>query len=194
VRETFEHIYRHNVWNGVESRSGPGSGDAATQLLRAELVRLVHDLGVQTVIDAACGDGYWMPDLPGYVGVDITRDAIKRARKRNPHRTYLVGNVATMQMPSADLVIIRDAMQHLSFADGLAVLSSIRRSEPRYLLASTYVGGENVDIETGGNYRPDMTAAPFALGEPERMIFDGFHYHPTDEVRDPSKHLGLWRM
>ena len=194
MRDTFSDIYRGNRWNGTDSLSGPGSGAVATKLLRDEILRLVRELGVQTVIDAACGDGYWMPDLPGYVGVDVAPEAIHRARKRNPGRTYLVGNVATMKLPSADLVIIRDAIQHLSLADGLATLASIVRSRPRYLLASTYVGGQNVDIVTGDCYSPDLTAPPFSMGEPERLIFDGYTYHDPEAVRDPAKHLGLWSL
>jgi len=192
MRETFSEIYRTNAWDGIESLSGPGSGPAATHELRELLPRLVDDLSIRTVIDVACGDGYWMPELPGYVGIDVAPEAIKRARKLHPTRAYVVGDVATMSLPRNDLVIVRDVIQHLSFADGLALLSSILRSQPRYLLASTYQGGANTDIQTGDAYCPDLTAPPFSLPRPERMIFDGYHYHETDELRDPRKHLGLW--
>lgn len=193
--EPFSDVYRSNAWNGVESLSGPGSGSIPTEHLRTVLVNICETLGVRTVIDAACGDGYWMPDLPGYVGVDITPEAIRLARLRHPDRTYIVGNIATMKLPRASLVIIRDAIQHLSLADGLAVLASIRRSRSRYLLASTYVGGRNVNIETGADaYSPDLAAPPFDLGEPDVLIFDGWTYHDATEIRDPRKHLGLWDL
>jgi SAM-dependent methyltransferase len=195
VRDVFTRIYRTDAWEGDDSRSGPGSGIIPTTHLRPALVELCRELEIRTVIDAACGDGNWMPDLPGYVGVDVSPEAVRLARVRNPHRTYLVGNVATMKLPQADLVIIRDAIQHLSLADGMATLASILRSKPRYLLASTYVGGENVDIVTGADaYSPDLEAAPFSMGEPERLIFDGWTYHDATAVRDPRKFLGLWRL
>jgi len=194
MRETFSEIYRTNAWDGIESLSGPGSGPAATSRIKDQILEIVDALGIRDVIDVACGDGYWMPALPGYVGIDVAPEAIKRARKLHPTRTYVVGDVATMSLPRHDLVIARDVFQHLSFADGMALLSSILRSEPRYLLASTYAGGENVDVETGGAYCPDLTAPPFSLPRPERMIFDGYHYHETPEIRDPRKHLGLWYL
>ena len=191
----FNDVYRTNAWNGAESLSGPGSGLIPTTHLRRLLVDLVAGYDVRTVIDAACGDGYWMPDLPGYVGLDVAPEAIRLARLRNPHRTYMVGNIATMKLPRADLVIIRDAIQHMSFADGLAALASIRRSRSRYLLASTYVGGENVNIETGADaYSPDLTAPPFSLPFPDALFFDGWTYHDATEIRDPRKHLGLWDL
>lgn len=192
----FSDIYRNNAWNGVESLSGPGSGEAATLRLRAGLVELVHDLGVRTVFDAACGDGYWMPDLPGYIGMDVAPEAIRIAKSRHPFRTYFVGDLTTTSLPRCDLVIFRDAMQHLSLRDGMAALSAIMDTRPQWLLASTYIGGVNEDIATGDAYSPDLEAEPFRLGEPARLLFDGYyyHHHDTEQVRDPRKHLGLWRL
>lgn len=194
-RETFDRIYRGNLWNGAESRSGPGSGDAATARLRRDLVALVDDLGIRRVLDVGCGDGYWFPDVPDYLGVDVSGEAIDRARARHPDRRYRCIDPATMPLPrGADLVVLRDVVQHLSLRDGMAVLAAIVGARPRYLLASSYRGGENVDIRTGEAYAPDLERAPFDLGAPERWLFDGWHYHPTDEVRDPRKYLGLWRL
>ena len=138
--DVFSRIYATNAWNGVESRSGPGSGAAATRKLAADIVALVDELGVRSVLDAACGDGYWMPDLPGYTGIDVAPEAIAIARRRHPERRYLVGSLAMVRLPRADLVILRDALQHLSLRDGMAALAAVVESGPRWLLASTYVG------------------------------------------------------
>lgn len=194
--DVFSRIYATNAWNGVESRSGPGSGAAATRRLAADIVALVDELGVRSVLDAACGDGYWMPDLPGYTGIDVAPEAIAIARRRHPERRYLVGSLAMVRLPRADLVILRDALQHLSLRDGMAALAAVVESGPRWLLASTYVGADNEDIPTGECYAPNLEAPPFSLGHPVRLIFDGYHYHDhdTDQVRDPRKHLGLWAI
>jgi SAM-dependent methyltransferase len=188
---TFDRIYRDNLWNGVESRSGPGSGDAATRHLRGLLPLLVDELGVTSVLDVGCGDGYWMPDLPGYVGIDASRAAIRIARRNHPDREYGTAFPARF----FDLVIVRDVFQHLSLRDGW-VLSQIVRlaATGGWLLASTFVGGENDNIQTGDAYSPDLMAPPFGLHQPDRLIFDGYGYEFADAVRDPRKHLGLWRL
>lgn len=193
----FSDIYARNAWNGRESLSGPGSGYAATARVGPAIAALVAELGVRHVLDAACGDGLWMPDLPGYIGIDVAPEAIRRARLNHPDREYLVGDVRALfptQLWAPDLVILRDVIQHLSFADGLGTLAAIRKGNARWLLASTYVGGENVDIDTGEHYSPDLTAAPFSMGEPLRLIPDGYSYHDPDLVRDPRKMLGLWGL
>jgi SAM-dependent methyltransferase len=188
----FDDIYRGNLWNGDESRSGPGSGSAATRSVRDAIVALVAELGVETVLDVGCGDGYWMPALPGYVGYDASRVAVRLARANHPDRAY----TTVLPWHAFDLVICRDVIQHLPLQDGLDLLDAIEGTRSTYLLASTYVGGVNVDIPAGGCYSPDLTAEPFGFKPPERLIFDGHHYHEhgTDAVRDPSKHLGLWRL
>ena len=51
----FRTIYRHNRWNGTETRSGPGSTYASTSRLRRILPELVSGVGAFRVLDAACG-------------------------------------------------------------------------------------------------------------------------------------------
>lgn len=189
----FSDIYRQNRWQGGESLSGPGSGSAPTRYVAEAIERLVIDLNVASVLDVACGDGFWMPDLPGYVGIDVAPEAVALARQRHPELEYRVGDVSAIRQPF-DLVIVRDAIQHLSFRDGLRLIAGIRRTGSRWLLASTFVGGENVDIVTGDAYSPDLEEPPFSLGQPTELLIDGFGYEHDREVRDPRKFLGLWRL
>jgi SAM-dependent methyltransferase len=192
----FERIYRRNFWNGVESRSGPGSGPVATARVAEAIVELVRRHGVRSVLDVGCGDGYWMPDLPGYLGIDPAPSAVRAARERHSERGYLVGDVrdpGPWQRPH-DLVLTRDAMQHMPLHMALDALAAIRATGSAWLLASTYRGGDNRDIKPGDYYEPDLEAKPFSLAYPAEMIFDGWDYGRPGVSRDPRKHLGLWRL
>lgn len=186
----FDRIYRDNLWRGAESRSGPGSGFAATTNIASALVTLVAELAVTSVLDVGCGDGLWMPDLPGYVGIDVSEEALRLARRNHPDRQYEPWS----EPGRFDLVIVRDAIQHLPLAEGVALLEAVSLSGSAWLLASTYHGGDNIDITSGDSYSPDLEVAPFSLGQPERVIFDGYTYHDASAVRDPRKHLGLWPL
>lgn len=187
-------IYAKNIWNGVESMSGPGSGAAATMKLREVLPELVAGLAIDSVLDVACGDGYWMPDLPGYTGIDAAPQAIKRARQLHPDRNYIHGDFLTTDV-RADLIIMRDVLQHLSIE---VAKQMVRRARLRctYLLASSYRGGKNTGISyeslmKGKAYDNDLEVAPFNLGPPTQIIPDGWSYH-GDGMRDERKFLGLW--
>ena len=188
---TFDRVYRHNLWNGHESRSGPGSGRAALRTGMA-LSDLAVAMDARRVLDVGCGDGFWMPDLPGYIGLDVSHEAIERHRRRHPSRTLVLdrGN----PLPAADLVIIRFVMQHLSLADGLTLLRRVLLTRPRVIVATTYEDGVNADIESGVDaYRLDLTTAPFNMGDPFATIFDGWDWGDGERVRDAGCVMGLWR-
>lgn len=189
----FSRIYRDNVWNGVETRSGPGSGPIPTELVAQQLVALVAQLGCSSVVDAACGEGLWQPDLPGYVGLDVAPEAIEAARRNHPDREYRVHDLLT-GCPRADLVLCRDALQHLSLTDGQAALAAIRSSGSTWLVASTYVGERNVQVRTGGYHMPDLEAPPYSLPPARLLIHDGYDYGVPGVLRDRRKMLGLWRL
>lgn len=188
---TFSRIYRDNEWHGIETRSGPGSHLEPTRRPAQAIVRLVGWLGVRSVLDVGAGEGNWMPDLPGYIGVDVAPEAIEEARRRHPDRAYAVANIIYDDVPASELVIVRDVVQHLTQDTGIRLLLAAAEAG-RWLLASTYLDGENVVIEDGDAYRPDLTAPPFSFPPPLILIPDGYVYHDGDVVRDRGKMLGLW--
>ena len=181
----FDRIYQVNYWRGTESRSGQGSGTDATKELAVRLVDLVAALGVTSVLDVGCGDGFWMPPLPGYVGVDVSAVALRSARARHPEREYLFDEGSAY--PRCQLVIARHVMQHLSLAEGTRLLSRVRASGAQWLLVTTYLMGSNKDVANGRVFFPDLRAQPFNLGEPVSLL--------EDEGGAPAGllcRLGLW--
>jgi len=64
----WSQIYKENIWNGTETLSGPGSNEVSTRIAARDIVHIVSRYGIRNVLDAACGEGSWMPTLPGYVG------------------------------------------------------------------------------------------------------------------------------
>jgi len=152
-------------------------------------------LHIRSVLDVGCGDGYWMPDLPGYIGIDVSKVSIDLSRLRHPSRSYIRCNLLDTTM-RADLIILRDVVQHLSLEEGTALVHAAHE-RCQWLLASTYVGGENTGLnreqqERGYGYPNDLTVDPFHLGQPVNTYFDGAGWQDPAEVRDKRKVLGLW--
>lgn len=189
--QVFTSIYRRNAWNGRETRSGPGSGTEATAALREWLPEVLEELGVGSVLDGGCGEATWQPELPGYIGADIVREAVLAARKRHPERTYVLADICRDDLPRTDAVFCRDALQHLSLADGLAALQNFRRSGAKWLIASSHQGEVNRDVPSGGWYPSNLEASPFWLGKPARTLFDG-RWESQD--RYPHKIIGAWEL
>lgn len=187
----FRRIWSRNTWRGDETNAGPGSGTVATAGVVRFLGAIAAEYGITSIVDAGCAESFWMPDLPGYIGVDIVPEAIASARERYPDRDFRVLDIVSDDLPPTDAVILRDVLQHLPLADGLAVIDNVRRSGARIMIASTHNGGTNRDIPVGGWYPIDMTAPPFGFGLPDRAIDDGVW---ATGVRFPDKRIGVWTL
>lgn len=190
-QQTFARVYQTNAWHGDETRAGPGSTMTATARLQVELPKLLERLGVTSLLDAGCNEAHWIPEVPGYVGVDIVPQALRIAQRRHPGLRFEVADICVDHLPRCDAVLCRDALQHLSYADGLAALANFRSTRARWLITSSHRGETNVDIATGQWYPIDVQAPPFSLGEPSWEISDGTW---GDSVAWPQKILGLWTL
>ena len=92
----------------------------------------------------------------------------------------------------ADVIICRDGLVHLSFADARAAIRNFRRSGSRYLLATTFVRRtENTDIPTGGWRVLNMEAEPFCFPVPLALVDERCTHSGGAYV---DKRLALWEL
>lgn len=199
LKRVFTKIYRNNGWKNPESHSGSGSGLAQTQHLRAMLPELVKRLGVKSILDAPCGDFFWMSriQLPGvsYQGVDIVTDLINKNKVRygnSPDRIFMQRNIIGDVLPYADLIVCRDCLVHLSFKDALAVLKNFKKTGAKYLLTTTFVRVSiNNDAESP-YWRPlNLMKFPFNFPKPLFLINEKC---TEKNGKYADKSLGLWLL
>jgi SAM-dependent methyltransferase len=194
--EAFRHAYRANLWGGDESPSGPGSALEQTAELTRGLPGLCRRLSIRTLLDLPCGDGHWMSGiaLPGvrYTGADLLPEVVARAAARRPDREFLALDLTASPLPAADLLLCRDCMVHLSFADNALALENVRRSRITFLLATTFPEEPaNRDIVTG-DWRPlNLELMPFGFPPPLELLREGCS---EQGGRFADKSLGLWRV
>ncbi|MFI6307048.1 class I SAM-dependent methyltransferase [Amycolatopsis thailandensis] len=198
TQDRFTYIFRSRLWTS-SSVSGPGSESVQTQGLREQLPALLERFGVRTLLDLPCGDFGWLSevdlDLDRYIGADIVTDLVdaNAARFRDdPVREFRTLDLTGDPLPAADLVLCRDCLVHLSFADIERALSNLRRSGSRYLLTTTFTElGTNNDIVTG-DWRPlNLCREPFGFPEPLAVLVEGC----TEEGGAyADKSLGLWEI
>lgn len=195
MREAFEYVHRTRHWAGGASVSGLGATPAQTSALRLMLPELVRELGVGTLLDVPCGDFSWMReiDLPArYIGGDLVPALIaeRQARDADDRRQFLCLDLTSDALPAADLLLCRDALVHLSFADIRRALDNVRGSGIRWLLTTTFPEHErNEDIVTGDWRLLNLERAPFHFPPPRRLLNEGCT-EGGGLYRDKS--LGLW--
>lgn len=197
IRSVFTKLYFEPVAER-DSLSGSGSDLIQTAAIAREIPRVVGELGIETMLDAPCGDFYWMRhvklNLTKYVGVDVIRELVMRNAERfgGNGRLFMCLDVTTDKLPQVDMIFSRDMTVHLSNNDAIAALRNFKRSKSEYLLTTTFPETEeNEDILTG-EWRPmNLQRPPFNFPEPLRLINEGC---TEDGGRYTDKSLGLWRM
>lgn len=191
LKERFSYIYDKGIWGNGEkdAKSGRGSNLDATKELRDTLPGFLDAIGANSVLDLGCGDFTWMATVrlkQDYTGADIVTSVIEENTRLYPNHTFICADATSDQLPQADVVICREVLFHLSFADVRRLISNVQESGATYLLTtsedSTFI---NADIRSG-DYRPiNLRKRPFSFPTPLATINDGSIM--------PTRYLGLWR-
>ena len=198
LQERFERIYSTNLWSDPDSRSGVGSTLDSTAVLRAELPNALRELDARVMLDVPCGDFTWMTrvDLSGieYIGGDIVPSIIGENQRLHTteSRTFMHLDLTRDKLPDADVLLCRDCLVHLSYANIRAVFANIARSNIRYVLMTSFPGrGGNYDVADGDWRALDFQAPPFSLPEPRLTIVEQCE---EEDGSYADKSLVAWRV
>jgi hypothetical protein len=129
-----------------------------------------------------------------YIGVDLLEELVAANREAfgEPGRRFMALDLLGDALPRADLILCRDCLGHLPYADIRGIVRNLAASGSRYLLTTTFPGrASNTDIRTG-DWRPlNLQLAPFAFPAPLELINE----RCTESAGAfADKSLGLWRL
>jgi SAM-dependent methyltransferase len=177
----FDRIYRQGGWDG--RGSGPGSAPEVNRELIGLLNQLINRTpGITTVLDIGCGDWQWMRrvDLAGkrYLGVDVASSVIEANLRTfgRDHVRFQTLDACEEDLPEADLIIMKDVVQHLPDECVQTILDRIAR-RCRWALITHDHAEQNTgqDIQIGG-WRPiNVLAPPFNFPGVTLGIWNGKH-------------------
>ncbi len=180
AEDIYREIYATDHWQGG---SGPGSTADASAEYRQIVQRLLASIEIRRVLDVGCGD--WqvgsLLDWSGidYTGVDVVSPVIEadRARFGSAKVHFEVADARAGTLPPADLLLIKDVLQHWPTAD---VQRFLAETLPRYryalitndIASSHFTGVLNQDIEMGSWRTLDLQAPPFGLAAKAHWDYD----------------------
>jgi len=180
---SFGNIYRQHSWKG-DSKSGPGSDPSRTVDYRAALQHFMRTHEVESVVDLGCGD--WassqLIDWSGidYLGLDVVPGIIEANRRKFGASgiRFETIDAANDPLPAADLLLVKEVLQHLPSADVMAILGKLpgfrwailtndiehatRRKGWRFWSWSPF-RHSNTDAAAGGYRLLALREAPFNL-------------------------------
>lgn len=197
-KELFRCIYRANVWGDPYSRSGPGSNLEQTCAIREMLPKLIIAYNITSILDAPCGDFYWMnytdlSHIQQYIGADIVDELIKENEDKytDTNKQFMVCDITRNELPRTDLILCRDCLPHLPYIDIALAINNFKKSGSTYLLTSHYPHvQENQDLSHEALvslwrfHAINFEKPPFQFPSPLFTLEEGFN----------GKHLALWRI
>lgn len=195
-KKAFELIYEEGYW-GQDVKSGGGSTLEATKVTREIILKIVKDYNIKSIVDVACGDLTWMPlvldELKGsvkYTGCDIVESLITDHKKKHPKHTFQSLDFVEKKIPEGELIICREALQHLPVKAIKQALHNFSSSSAKYLLATTYlrtsVFRNKRNIRPGRCRNRNLIIEPFNLPNP-LVIY-------SEESENRDKFIGLWSL
>lgn len=154
-KEIFTEIYDKNVWGG----SGGGSSPENTVEYRKLLQKFLKDYEINSVIDYGCGDWSFshLIDWSGinYLGVDCVESVIESNIKKHKKPGVSFQHFHTVPPYRADLLILKDVLQHWDNQSIIDFFNSIYRNPSfvivpiKYILITNTLGTSENDITPG---------------------------------------------
>ena len=177
-QEIFTNIYSNGLWNNSRSdipRSGPGSSLVNTIKFREFFDTFCEADGIESVLDIGCGDLTWMPltktfQTKKYTGIDIVKSLVHLHSVTYPQHTFLCLDAVSQEIPSADVICIRDVLFHLSIEDIQILLGKLKC---KYLFVTSCRNHVNNNSFDRYHYHTiNLTKLPFNMTNYIKSIYE----------------------
>jgi SAM-dependent methyltransferase len=158
----FDEIYRLEKWG---FQSGSGSDPEVAKVWIDTVNQILGWPSIKSVLDIGCGDwrlgaSYQMHGKD-YLGMEVSQEALKICQKFESETVrFHQGDAELIDFPSADLILIKDVLQHLPTNSVLRIFDKIKESCRVALICNDY-DSRNFDIESGGYRGLDLRGFPF---------------------------------
>jgi len=193
-KKVFTNIYHNKKWSDPFSHSGTGSNLIQTEKIRRDILLLVELFSIKTIVDAPCGDFFWMKEIKNelaqkkiqYLGLDVVSEIISFNIENHSDNYFNFKelDITKDPIPKSDLIICRDCLVHLSFADIFKTLRNFKKSKSKYILTTTFVKRKkNIPIHTGDWRSINLQTFPFNFKNPILLINEN-STEPTNVLND----------
>lgn len=175
AEKTFTHIYENGIWGRNADGYGFSGGGSLVQNAQTYMDFLQNFLEaneIKTVVDVGCGDWTFSQYIRWgdiqYTGYDVVKKVIQDNVKKfgTVSIRFFQEDISHFSLPSADLMLCKDVLQHLSHEEIHLLLKQIHKF--KYCLITNDVdpyslSSHNDPIQQGEYRTLDLTKAPFNL-------------------------------
>ena len=170
LNSVFNTIYKTNAW---ATGSGPGSDEKLCAGYVAFLQDFFKRHNIKSIVDCGCGDWQFSKNIDfsgiDYKGFDVANFVIMRnnATYKKDNVSFSLYNGDFALLPSADLLICKDVLQHLPNAKIQEFIDNLHKF--KFALITNDISGYYADSATNkdivvGDYRAlDLRQKPFSV-------------------------------
>ena len=184
--EIFTHIYDNKLWGQNEQGegfSGSGSTLKETTMYRNFLQNFLNTHKIKSVVDLGCGDWTFSKEINwsqiDYIGIDVVKSVIQKNVKlfETPSIRFIHADGLSSTLPSADLLICKDVLQHLPNKEIIEIMKQFGNF--KYCLITNDIdldcpSNNNTDIKTGECRALNLMAPPFSVAGSPIFIYRGW--------------------
>ena len=159
--EIWSHIYAHeNIGNDPNEKFFSGTGSHTEEIIVPyidTLLKLITNNNIRNIVDVGCGDFWIMRHALGalseadynffYTGVDVVEELINynAARFKDPRIRFICMDAADdSPLPDGELLIIRQALQHMRNADIKKILDKAKTFKYLFITEHIYDASDAV--------------------------------------------------
>ena len=190
MQKIFETIYTQNIW-------GYGSGEGSLAVHVRPYVKFLEKFlarrRITSVVDFGCGDWQFSSAVRWnrirYRGYDIVPGVIAANREHYGSATVSFHEIGTDYdaLPAADLLIVKDVLQHWSDETVMKFLPVLSRFSFSLITNCVNPAGrtENLPIADGDFRYLDVRLHPFGVNAKEVLSFSNYRPFPKALLEKP---------
>lgn len=172
METVFTHTYDKCLWGSDPEGKGT-SGEGSKPEIIAEYMKFLEEFikynEIQSVLDVGCGDWSFSQHMHWgkvhYTRLDVVKSMIERNQSKfsSPTIHFIQGDITSMDLPSADLMICKDVLQHLPNESILSILNQISKFKHCLITNDIDEWSLNKPIKVGDYHAIDLTKPPFNI-------------------------------
>lgn len=171
----FYWIYKLKLWGRHKGfYSGDGSS-IGVSIYSSYILRMIESMPKPvTILDLGCGDfrvgRTLINENVSYIGIDVVQNLIEHNRIKYQVRniSFYQADIVNDNLPDADIVLIRQVLQHLDNESIKKILNKIKKYKICLITEHQTNGEPNQDKSTGFGIRKGgihLDKEPFNIGE-----------------------------
>jgi hypothetical protein len=193
----FTDVYERNAWGGAPGTfySGSGTVHPNTAIYIQKVRQFIRERSIGSIVEIGCGDFRVTSQVLNglnviYTGTDVVQPLIDRNNKEFGGRSVTFAKINAIDdvLPPADLILIRQVLQHLNNDQIAKILSKV--STFKYALITEHLpvshdAACNLDKTTGPHIRIRINSGVFIDQPPFSMKGASvyFEYREDDPVK-----------